>query len=212
MESGLVRLQTPGRALSVCGWGAGIAFALAAIGFAETLPGYAHGRDPVALLGSAVAPHALAFNLMALVLPGLALAAFALVFERAAVREGGGRLLRIATGLLLISGLAFAAQGAFPFDPRDLDGLASRRHALAWSLALLAWLASAPLLALAITRAPRWPRKAALGILLWIVALIVLGVPRAPDTAGLWQRALLAVYFLWPALLSLRAWPVRGGG
>lgn len=50
-------------------------------------------------------------------------------------------MARIGGWLLLLSALAFAAQGLFAFDLADPDGGASRLRALAWSLW---WIAFAP--------------------------------------------------------------------
>jgi hypothetical protein len=50
-------------------------------------------------------------------------------------------IARIGRWLLLVSALAFAAQGVFAFDPADPDVFASRMRALAWALW---WIAFAP--------------------------------------------------------------------
>ena len=51
------------------------------------------------------------------------------------------RIARIGANLLLISAVAYAAQGLFAFDPADPDAFASRMRALAWTLW---WIAFAP--------------------------------------------------------------------
>ncbi|PSD48850.1 DUF998 domain-containing protein, partial [Stenotrophomonas maltophilia] len=50
---------------------AALLFVLAVLGFGAGLDGYAQARHPVALLGAQGVPHALAFNLLGFVLPGL---------------------------------------------------------------------------------------------------------------------------------------------
>jgi hypothetical protein len=191
------------------GWLAGLLAGGAVWLAARLTPGYSHALHPVGLLGSAPLPVAEWFNLAGCVAPGVCLAGFALAAERDLVAQGHGRLLRIATGLLLISGVAFAAQGWLPFDARDLDGPDSRRHAVAHALALLAWLASTALLALALRArpAPVWAAAAAavcalaLGVLLaWPPTAWLPGWQSAPGHA---QRLVLALFFLWPALLAL---------
>lgn len=191
------------------GWLAGLLAGAALLYAASVTPGYSHARHPVGLLGSAPLPVADLYNLAGLVAPGVCLAGFALAAERRLVALGHGRLLRVATGLLLIAGLAFAAQGLLPFDARDLDGPASRRHAVAHALALLAWLASTALLVPALRRrpAPAWASSVAacsalaLGLLLaWPPTAWLPAWTAAPGHA---QRSALALFFLWPALLAL---------
>lgn len=191
------------------GWLAGVAFAAALLAAAAATPGYRHALHPVGLLGSAPLPVAPWFNVLGLVLPGLALAGFALAAERALAARGHGRLSRIATGLLLIAGLAFALQGLLPLDARDLDGPASQRHAAIHALALLAWLASTALLAIALRA------RADTAWLAWsgATAALLLGSLLAWPPSHWWpawaaapgysQRAVFAVFFLWPALLAI---------
>lgn len=192
------------------GWIGGLLFAAAAYFAAQALPGYLHARHPIGLLGAAAAPAALAFNLVAYGAAGLALMGFALALEAELMRRGLGRLARLATGMLLIAGLAFAAQGLLPLDPQDLDGPLSRRHAAAHAIALLAWLPSTALLALTLSSV-RTLRGTALlaavfalgfGLLLaWPATLWLPGWAASPGWA---QRLVLLLYFLWPAWLALR--------
>ena len=57
--------------LRLSGLVAALLFVLAVLGFGAGLEGYAQARHPVALLGAQGVPHALAFNLLGFVLPGL---------------------------------------------------------------------------------------------------------------------------------------------
>jgi hypothetical protein len=192
------------------GWVGGLLFAGAVWFAARELPGYEHARHPVGLLGVAAAPSALVFNLVAYGTAGLAVAGFALALEAELMRRGLGRITRLATGMLLIAGLAFAAQGLLPLDPQDLDGSLSRRHAVAHAIALLAWLPSTALFALALWRAPALRGMAWLaaafalalgGLLVWPATLWLPGWAASPGWA---QRLLLLAWFLWPALLAVR--------
>ena len=186
------------------GWLAGASFVLAVILAASATPGYDHARHAVGLLGTTLAPHAAAFNAFGFVLSGLLLSAFAFAFERrlAAVSRAG----RVATGLLAIAGLAFAAQGVFGFDPNDLDGPVSRRHVAAVSLALLAWFAALSLLASVLGKRGAWRGTA---VVAGCAALTMLVLTLSPfDTlggAGWTQRAQWALFFAWPAFAAWTA-------
>jgi hypothetical protein len=192
------------------GWLSGLLFAGAVGMSARGLPGYDHARHPVGLLGAAAAPAPLVFNLVAYGAAGLALAGFALALEAELMRRGLGRTTRLATGMLLIAGLAFAAQGVLPLDPMDLDGPLSRRHAVAHAIALLAWLPFTALLALTLagTQALRGTALLAAGFALGFGLLLAwpatAWLPAWSNSPGAAQRLLLLVYFLWPALLALR--------
>lgn len=106
--------------------------AAAIAGFGAAFPVFSHLEHPAGLLGASRVPRAAAFNLLGFVLPGLLAAAAAWM-----VRARLGRAswaARIGLQALLLSGLAFAAQGLLPLDSDDLDAAASRLHAAAWTL------------------------------------------------------------------------------
>ena len=196
--------MTPGPALRIglhLGWFAGLSFALAVIVAATSLPGYDHARHAVGLLGTRLSSHAAVFNAVGFVLSGLALSAFAIALERrlAPLSRAG----RLATGMLLIAGLAFAAQGGFSFDPNDIEGEASRRHATAHGIALLAWCGALAWLGVALRTRRGW-RTVSLAAWLGVGAMIALAL--APldllGGAGATQRWQWAAFFAWPALAS----------
>lgn len=115
-----------------------LAFIAAVIGFGLALPGFEQTRHPVALLGARGLPHALAFNLCGLLLPGT----LATVQAAALLRlrpDRAGWPLRIGLQLVLLAALAFAAIGVFALDPADLNSRASQYHATAWLLWLTAF-------------------------------------------------------------------------
>jgi hypothetical protein len=172
------------------------------------LAGYSHAHDPVAWLGSTQAVAPLWFNFAGKLLPGLALAALALVFELSEGRARARRGLRIGTGLLMIAGFAYAAQGLFPIDPADLDGVASRRHAALHALAQLAWIAAAVVLCPATWNSPLWRAPMLVGVAFAGVLALDLALPFALWMPGLRgapgavERVLLGLWLLWPALLG----------
>lgn len=169
--------------------GAMVLWALALAGFGAASPGFVQALHPVALLGAAGEPRALWFNLGAFVLPGLALAWVALGLRRRA--EDAGWPARIGLQLVLLSALAFAAQGALPIDPRDLDAQASRLHALAWTLW---WIAFVPGALLA-SRA--WRSRRAPGIALALLVPIAALLGPELTTAPLAHRLACIAWFAW---------------
>jgi len=158
--------------------------------------GYSHLQHPVALLGASGVPGAGWFNVAAFIVPGLLLAGAGLAWRSRL--EAAGWPVRIGATLVVLSALAFAAQGVFPLDPEHLDSGDSRYHAAAWTLW---WVAFAPGAALLAAGArPRWLHvAAAIGVpVLALVASALLG-------GALAQRLAFAAWFGW-WLFALR-WP-----
>jgi hypothetical protein len=74
------------------------------------MPADGAARHPVALLGARGVPHALAFNLLGFVLPGLLAVAVAECLRRS-LPATAGWAPRVGSQMLLLAGLAFAAMG-----------------------------------------------------------------------------------------------------
>ncbi|MGN6152322.1 MAG: DUF998 domain-containing protein, partial [Lysobacteraceae bacterium] len=96
--------------------------------------GFAQSSHPLAWLGATGMPAAAWFNALGFGLGGL-LAAIALWPLRASLPVPARWTARIGTQALWLSAPAFAAQGAWPLDPREPDGLATGLHGIAW----MAW-------------------------------------------------------------------------
>lgn len=180
----------------------GLLYAGAVVGAA--LPGYSHAGTPMAALALRGVPGAAWFN-ASLVAAGV-LAAFAAASLRARLAPSAPWSARIGARLLLLSALAFAAQGLLPLDPRDLDGPGAALRGTAWTIWWPTLALGAALLAFGTRRAG----PAASTALLWAGAL---GFPAAalwsvgllgplPETAPHWpERLLPAAWMLWLCLL-----------
>lgn len=100
--------------------------------------GFTQSGHPLAWLGAIGMPGALWFNVAGFGVCGM-LAAIALWPLRAALPASARWAARIGTQTLWLSTLAFAAQGAWPLDPRQPDGLSTGLHGVAWTLWWLAF-------------------------------------------------------------------------
>ncbi len=183
MAAGMNSLVVPGTWLAAAVWAAAVA------GFGLASPEFSQRLHPVALLGAAGEPNALAFNLLGFVLPGALIAWVAIALRTRAAEAGWPR--RVGLQLVLLSALAFAAQGLLPLDPLDLGARASRLHALAWSLWWIAFVPGA-LLAAAGRGMPR-AAGIALALLVPAFALFVPGMM----AAGVAQRIAFGLWFAW---------------
>lgn len=190
------------------GWLAAACCALAAWWFGGALEGYSHAQHPLALLGARGIPQALAFNLLGFVVPG-AFAAAAAMALRARLPGDAGWPARIGARLLMLSALAFAAQGLLPLDPNDLDGPRSQWHATAWTLWWIAAGTGAALLGGGLWRRAEWRALAGMAL---ASSLLIVGVALSPPglwPAGLGQRLTFAAWLgLW--IVAGRVPPGRG--
>lgn len=176
---------------------AGLVFlcSLFAIG-AQWAP-FSHAAHPVAFAGMRGVPGAALFNGMVFVLPGLLLVLV------------GGRLRgalpaqarwqpRIGATLLVLSAVAFAAQGLLPLDPEDIDGGTSSLHATAWTMWWIAFATGAVLYA----RASLVEHLVAVGAVLLVLVIGLYGREWMP--AGIAQRVAFCAWFAWYAYAAWR--------
>lgn len=190
------------------GWLAGVVFGLALAWAGAQLEGYDHGRHSVGVLGSTRSPVAGAFNAVGYELPGVLLAVFAASL-RARLRDAGaGFGARLGADLMLVSGLAFAAQGLLPIDLSDGDGPASQRHVMALMLALIAMLASMAVLGAGLRHVAAWRPLPQAGMALAALLLLSLAwpahawLPGWEGRSGFSLRLSLLAYFAWPAWVA----------
>ena len=173
-------------------------FVVATVICGAVLDGYSHREHPLAMLGAAGVPGAWAFNVFAFVLPGLSVAVVCWTMRSALPATAGWRV-RIGTQLVVLSALAFAAQGLFPLDPGNVGGQANALHALAWTVWWIAFAAAGVLLT--IGGRPRGFRWASA---LSLIATLALALPPWPGAmAAFAPRLAFAVWFVWVA------WVVR---
>lgn len=190
--------MSPRRFAPAC---AALAFLLVIVAIASGAlwwPGLSHTGHPMALPGAGGVPHAAGYNALAFVLPGV-LACLLALWRYNALAPAAGWVARIGARLLLVAGTAWAAQGVFALDLRELDGPAGYLHAAAWTCW---WLAAASGLAL-LGAGDRRGRRLDWTIATLLVLLALL--PHWPWPAALSQRlAALAWFGGW------LAWSLRG--
>lgn len=177
-------------------------FAAATIGFGLALPGYSQSAHPVAVLGAKGFPHAMAFNLLGFVLPGL-LASVVMLELRLRLPTRAGWPLRIGAQLLLLSSLGFVALGLLPLDPADLHNASSSYHATAWMLWWVAFVPGTALLALGLRAQTAWRTvvRASVVASLLLLMLVLFAVDWLP--AGTAQRVAFAAWWAWLCVTGL---------
>lgn len=190
------------------GWLAAVCFVLALWWLGGDHGVFQAARHPLGHLGAAQAEAAVLWNPGGFLLPGLLLFAFCLALEAILQDQAPSRAGRVATGMLMLSALAFAAQGLLPFDLDDPDSAASGRHVTALGLALIAQVAGSLLLGLSLRGERAWRELAWLGGLLALLLLALLVWPAQDWLAplrgrpGHAQRLVFALYFAWFVLAA----------
>jgi len=143
-------------------------FWLALFAFAALRTDYSHLHKAVSERGVLGAPHALAWNLIGFIVPGLLLALFGAGLANAIDGRRGALWW-----LLVLSGLCFAATGVFPGEMRDgspmMDSPLTQGHLLFSNLAPLLWAIASFLVIRGVKRNPNWKPVATLAAVYAVV-------------------------------------------
>jgi hypothetical membrane protein len=184
-------------------------FWVALFAFAASRPDYSHLHKAVSELGVVGAPHALAWNLIGFIVPGLLLALFGAGLATAIDGRRGALWW-----LLVLSGLGFAATGVVPGEMRNgspmMESPLTLGHLLFANLAPLLWAIASFLVIRRVKKNPSWKPLATLvtvyavvcvgGFLFGIVASAA--IPDLAHMPGLVQRFCFLFYLGWPLIMS----------
>ena len=193
----------------VCSVLAATFFWIALVAFGAVRTDYSQLTKAVSELGAVGAPHALAWNVLGFIVPGLLLAACGVAIGT--VVDGRRGALR---WLLTGSGVAFAATGVFPavmqYGSPVMHAPSTVGHVVMLLLSSVLWLVAIGVLLRKITREPRLRRLLKPFVIVTVVALSGLAANVLHDAIqplahrpGLAQRLGFAGYFLWFVSLSL---------
>lgn len=205
MTSVLEPKRTVSANLGLAGPLSAVLFLASLFGFAAVrTDGYTHGTKAVSELGALGAPSAIAFNLLAFIIPGLLVVVLSIALRRAV----GPGLGWVGPTLVALSGIALAAAGVFPADMSDRSSPVSVAHyagailtGVFWSLSLF-WIGPGLRTRTgfeAIGRLTPWFVLFPVANLLWQVAY-GFGVGETP---GWGQRIGFLGYFFWLTWLGL---------
>lgn len=193
-------------AIGICAFAV---FWMALFAFGASRADYSHFHQAVSELGVLGAPHALAWNLMGFIVPGLLLALLGAGLA-SAIDGRRGTLW----WLLVLSGLCFAATGIVPGEMRDgspmMESPLTMGHLLFANLAPLFWVIASFLMIRRVKLNPSWRSFTTLAAL---YAVVFVGgflfsiissafIPDLADMPGLVQRFCFAFYFGWFLIIS----------
>lgn len=184
-------------------------FWVALFAFGAARPDYSHFHKAVSELGVLGAPHALAWNLIGFIVPGLLLALLGAGLATAIDGRRG-----VLWWLLVLSGLCFAAAGVVPGEMRNgspmLESPLTQGHLLMANVSPLLWAIASFLLIRRVKKNPSWIPFATLAIVYAVVCVggflssivVSAAIPGIAHNPGLVQRFCFAFYFSWFLIMS----------
>jgi hypothetical membrane protein len=197
------------RMLSLGGALGPLVFAAAVLIAAALRPDYSHVTHFISELGANGTTNAALMNYAGFVPGGLMLAAFGVALAGALPRR---RLTLAAAALVTLFGGGVAASGFISCDAGCPQGDGSIENAIHNAIAPIAFLcliAATAVLGLCFRRLPGWRAFSLYSLLTSAFALGFLaalaGSLDTRELTGLWQRLLLAVLFLWCAVVGIQA-------
>lgn len=198
------------RVAGVAGIAAVVMFWTALFGFAAAYPGYSHSHKAISELGALGAPHALAWNLIGFIAPGLLLAICGAGLGRAI--EVSGRATAV-YWLLIVSGVGFAGTGVIPAEMRQgspfMQSPFTIGHVVMTLLSGIPWTIAAFLVVGRIKQNPVWQHLTRVSLILAVACVAGVAVnilaPALPVLAhrpGLAQRISFGIYFAWFLIMA----------
>lgn len=202
------------RLAGVAGIGACVVFWIALFAFAAARSDYSHATKAISELGVLGAPHALAWNLIGFIVPGILLAICGAGLASAIDGTKG-----VLWWLLVLAGAGFAATGFLPAEMRNgsplMESPLTVGHIAASFLATIPWAIATFVLVVRAKLRPDWRHLRVLGAVLALVGifgLLARALPAFEYRPGLGQRTGFAAYFAWYLVMSfylLLAAPAR---
>ena len=199
----LARFPVPVTIAATCGMAAPVLFAITVLAVGVSTDGYSSVTQLISELGIPGTPYAFVMNGIGLFTTGILISVFAY-----AVFAIFSRGLKPAVGsiLVLVAGLSFVAMGIFHCDQGCIPITpGGSLHLVSGMIALVAGLGAALILSLVMIREREWngywQYSLATGVLLLVILPLFL---LHPDKAGLFQRILVGLIFLWMEVLAIR--------
>ena len=200
------------RVAGAAGVAAVIVFWTALFVFAASYPGYSQYHKAISELGAFGAPHALAWNVIGFIAPGVLLAVCGAGLAQAIERSGRHSAVY---WLLVTSGVGFAGAGLIPTEMREgspfMRSPFTLGHVLMTLLSGIPWVIAAFLLIGQVKRNPAWEHSQRIVIILAMACVAGLAVnilaPAIPVLAhrpGLAQRISFGIYFAWFLIMAVQ--------
>ncbi len=172
--------------------------------FGEMRSDYSQQTKSVSELGVFGAPHALLWNLIGFIAPGLCLALCGGAIARA-VEPLPSR--STSYWLLVASGLGFAATGVIPAEMRGgspaLESPYTVGHIVMTFVSAVPWIVAMFVLVEPMKRNAQWRALSNVNLTLGLTAIACFGLRATEILPGVAQRISFAVYFAWFLIMSI---------
>ena len=185
-------------------------FSVVTLVCAALRPRYSHLTNVISELGATGTPNALLMNFAGFVPAGLLLASFGVALLRILPQQ---RLATAAAALVTLFGCGIAASGIFSCDPGCPQTGGSLEHVIHDRIAPITFLClivGAAILGRHFRGLPMWRHLSTYSLLTSALALVfmvaLVSSLDARTLSGLWQRLMIAVLFVWCAIVGLRAY------
>ncbi|MEZ5652165.1 MAG: DUF998 domain-containing protein [Burkholderiaceae bacterium] len=202
------------RLLALGGIAGPLVFSVVAIVSASLRTDYSHVADFISELGATGTPYAGLMNYAGFLPGGLMLAAFGVALTRALPRRPAATLAVI---LVILFGAVVAVSGIVSCDPGCPQGEGSAENLVHNTIAPIAFfclIVAAGILGFLFRGHTAWRFLSVFSLVSSVVGLcLLLALASSLDSrelTGLWQRLLLAVLFLWCAVVGLRGFRLLG--
>ena len=190
-----------------------VLFAVVVLVCGALRPEYSHLQRFISELGAAGTPYAALMNYAGFVPAGLMLALFGVAL---AFVLPGGRLIGAAATLVTAFGLGIAASGMISCDigcPQHEGSLENFVHNAIAPVSFLCLIAATAMFGIRFRSLPAWRHLSLYSLLTSAGALCLLAVLGSSLDSrvltGLWQRLMLAVLFIWCAVVGLKVFRLR---
>jgi hypothetical membrane protein len=173
--------------------------------FGALRPSYSHTANAVSELGARGSLHALPWNLIGFIAPGILLA---MACGAIAASVDAKPRRTVAFWLFVISGLGFAGTGLSPAEMENGVALVTspftKGHFIMSLIHGIAWMIAALLLVRPMLRRPDWRKLTYINVALVIATLVASFALRGRLSDALVQRIAGAIYFAWFVVMSVR--------
>jgi hypothetical membrane protein len=173
--------------------------------FGALRPSYSHTTNAVSELGALGSLHALPWNLIGFITPGILLA---IAGGAVAASVDSKPRRTVAFWLFVISGLAFSGTGLNPAEMENGIALVTspftKGHFVMSLIHGITWLIAALLLVRPMQRHPDWRSLTYINVALVLATLVAAFALRGQLSDALVQRIAGAIYFAWFVAMSVK--------
>ncbi len=185
---------------ALAGIGSAVLFGSTYFVFSQARPEFSHVHKAVSELGAIGAPHAVWWNLLGYILPGLLISYFGIGLHRAVVQDKAGKLPLYG---LVFCGLFMTLAGIFPGDFENRNSITMLLHTVGSLGSFAGFLTAAFSYPFFLKQNYFW-EKTILPSLLFTWLSILSGFLRTTEMPGLGQRVGFLLFFIWIVFMSIQ--------